>query len=201
MRKSRVPSSAAMDAKSSGPSCPETTVNRLVIPRAVTGMPAAAGTARALVTPGTTVDVDTGGPTGGGLLAAAAQHVGIATLEADDALARPAARSTMRALISSWVSVCACGALPASITSTSGSRSSSSALRGEPVDDDDVGLGEQGPTARGDQAGVAGAAADQGDVSGVPAASVTTQRQRAGVEGRWRWRCAAGRRDVGRRRR
>ena len=55
MRKTSVPSSAAIDGKSSGPSCPETTVKRLVIPRAVTGIPAAAGAASALVIPGTTV--------------------------------------------------------------------------------------------------------------------------------------------------
>ena len=61
IRSTRVPRSRASasqstsDAGESGATCPETTVNSCATPRWVTGTPAAAGTATALVTPGTTV--------------------------------------------------------------------------------------------------------------------------------------------------
>ncbi len=54
-------------------------------------------------------------------------------------------------------------------------------MRREPVDDDDVGLCQQRAPTRGDQAGVARPAADQGDVPDAGAAA-SPERQRADLE-------------------
>ena len=59
------------------------------------------------------------------------------------------------------------GDLPASIDLDVVGEPVEHRVRGEPVDHDDVGLGQQAQTAGGDQGGVTGAAADQGDVSGA----------------------------------
>ena len=80
--------SAAARRTCSAPSWAEATTKEAVIPRCVTGIPAAAGTETAEVTPGTT---STGTPWASaveGLLAAAAEDERVAALEADDALAR-----------------------------------------------------------------------------------------------------------------
>ena len=95
------------------------------MPRWVTGIPAKAGTATALVTPGTTW---TGTPARAQARASSPPRP---KTNGSPPLSRttrcPArARLTIRSLICAWVRLCACGALPASMTSTSGSSSASS---------------------------------------------------------------------------
>ena len=63
---------------------PDTTVKRWLMPRCVSGMPAAPGTATALVTPGMTSTRDAGAVAREHLLAAATEHVGVAALEPHD---------------------------------------------------------------------------------------------------------------------
>ena len=126
MSRTSVPSRRASVAQSGAVSCADRMVTWRAIPRCVTGMPAAAGTASALVTPGTT---STGTP--------AARHASTSSpprpsTNESPPLSRttrwPArARSTRTALISVCVRVCACGDLPASMISTAGSSSASSA--------------------------------------------------------------------------
>ena len=67
-----------------GSSCPVTTVNEVASPRWVTGIPAAAGAAIALVTPGTTSKGTPRGRQGLGLLAPAAEDERVAALQAHD---------------------------------------------------------------------------------------------------------------------
>ncbi len=74
-----------------------------------------------------------------------------------------------RALIASCGSVWLSGALPASITSTSGAKPIEQRSRAEPIDDHNVGLGQQAAAAHGDEVGVARAAADKRDRPGASA--------------------------------
>ena len=129
----RVPGPCASESQSTlapgcdGSRCAETTAKSWVMPRCVTGIPAYAGTATALVTPGTTTN---GTP--------ARTHASASSPPRPNTNGSPplslttrrpaSARSTISALISSCVIVCAPGALPARTISTSGSSSSSSAL-------------------------------------------------------------------------
>jgi len=69
-----------------GPSWADATMNDEVIDRWVTGIPAAAGTEMALVTPRNDVDVDSGLDTCEGFFAAAAKDEGVAALDAHDRL-------------------------------------------------------------------------------------------------------------------
>ena len=68
----------------SGSSWPVTTVTLVDSPRCVTGMPAYAGAAIALVMPGTTSNGDAGGDERLGLLTAAAEHERVTALQAHD---------------------------------------------------------------------------------------------------------------------
>ena len=77
---SRRPVSAADDQ----PSCPFITCTAPTVPRCVSGMPAAAGAANALLTPGMTSTGDAGLPAGEHLLAAPAVHERVAALEPHD---------------------------------------------------------------------------------------------------------------------
>ena len=114
-------SSVRANGSRSPSSCPVTTTKPVASPRCVTGMPAAAGAATALVTPGTT---STGIP--------ASAHARTSSdprprRKGSPPLRRATrsprwARSTISALISSCDRACAFGDLPASMTSTSGSR-------------------------------------------------------------------------------
>ncbi|TWJ27611.1 hypothetical protein JD81_01102 [Micromonospora sagamiensis] len=113
------------DSGWSGARCPETTVNSWATPRWVTGMPATAGTAIELVTPGTTV---TGMPAA---VQASSSSPPRPKTYGSPPLSRttnaPAdARSTRIRLISSWVRDGPYGIFEASTSSTSGCSSSRS---------------------------------------------------------------------------
>ena len=186
-----------------GGRCPETTVNSCATPRWVTGMPAAAGAATALVTPGTTV---TGTP--------AAAHASASSPPRPKTYGSPPlsrttnrpcrARSTRIALISSWARGRAVGDLRRVDQLGVRAQLVEQQAGGEPVGDHDVGRGEQPAALDGDQLRVARAAADQRH----PARAA---RRRSAAGRRWpprRWpaRCSRSRparrpRASGRRRR
>ena len=117
--------STPLSASRPGSRWPETTVKSDATPRWVNGMPATAGPASALVTPGTTV---TGMP--------ARTHASHSSPPRPNTNGSPPlsrttrlparARSTSTSLISSWVRLCRCADLPQSITSTCGGSSVSS---------------------------------------------------------------------------
>ena len=174
-----MPSRRASVAQSGAVSCADRMVSCRDRPRCVTGMPAAAGTASALVTPGTT---STGTP--------AAMHARTSSPPRPSTNGSPplsrttrwpaCARSTSTALISVCVRVCACGDLPASMTSTDGSSSASSA-RGASRSTTTTSASASARRPRVViRPGVARAAADEHDAAG--AGTVSTQGQAAGVE-------------------
>ncbi len=168
IRITRVPRSRASasqrtsEAGESGATCPDTTVNSCATARWVTGMPAAAGAATELVTPGTTV---TGIP-------AAAQASNSSPPRpktyGSPPLSRttraPArARSTRIELISSWARDGPYGILEASTSSTPDRNSSSSrpgTSRSATTTSASV-ISRQPFTVI--SSGIAGAGADQGD--------------------------------------
>ena len=113
------------------------------------------------------------------LLAAAPEHVGVAALEPHDGPAGAGPRSTSRSLIASWARACRPGALPTSTTRTVAGSRSTTAARGQPVDDHDVGRGEQLAGAGGEQAVGARARRRRGRPSRGPVARVRRRRSSA----------------------
>ena len=111
----------------------------------------------------------------------------------------------MRSWLTGWLP----GVLPTSTTSTSAPSASEQAARAEPVGDDDVGSGQQGAAAHGDEVLGAGPAADEGDPADaqrarprrVPRARTPADGQGAAVEGRRGRRRGPRWRGAGRRRR
>ena len=142
------------------PSCADTSANDDVTPRCVTGMPAAAGTDTADVTPGTT---STGTPAA---RQASASSPPRPSTNGSPPLSRTTsrprrARSTMHLVDLVLGEGVVAGRLAAVDHLDVGGQVLEHAARREPVDDDDVGLGEQRAPAHGDQPRVAGTAADQ----------------------------------------
>ena len=166
MRTTSVPPTAAsafqstVDAGSPGATWPDTTVNAWTTPRCVTGMPAAPGTAIALVTPGTTSTGDPGRDAGLHLLHPAAEDVRVAALEPDHDPPGPCV------LDEQPVDLLLRHRPPAGHLGGVDDRHLGGELvqqgqRRQPVGDHHVRLGERGAAAQREQAGVAGAAADQ----------------------------------------
>ena len=197
MSSTRVPSTAASDAQSR-PSCPDAMVTWRARPRWVTGMPAAAGTATALVTPGHDLDGDARGEAGQGLLAAAAEHERVAALEPHDAAAGLGVLDEQPVDLVLGQRVVA-GGLADVDDDDRRVELVQQRARGEPVDEHDVGLGEQPAAAGRDQAGVARAAADQRHAAGRAAGGGAAAARRC--RGRGRSRRAGSSPDAGRRRR
>ena len=100
----------------------------VVTPRWVTGMPAAAGTEMALVTPGTTSTVDAGPMACEHLLAAAAEYVRVAALQ-PHGVSPGRACATSSASISGWGIAWWPGRLPTSTSSAVGACSARASKR------------------------------------------------------------------------
>ena len=132
------------------------------MPRWVTGMPAAAGTATALVTPGTTRTVDPGGSAGQDLLAASAEHERVAALQPDDDLTapRPLDHQLLDPVLAGRVVV-----RELADVDQLGARGEAVEIvgRGQPVVEDDVGIQQRLAGLDGEQPGGARATADQHD--------------------------------------
>ena len=145
-----------------GATCPDTTTISWATPRWLTGTSATAGTAKALVTPGTTV---TGTPASAqARTSSKPRPKTYGSPPLSRTTNRPArACSTSSSLIRSWFIARPYGIFDASMTSTCGRELVEQVAGAEPVGDDDVRAGQQPPPAHGDQLRVAGAAADQRD--------------------------------------
>ena len=170
-------SQSTVDPGSPGGRWALTTATDCVTPRAVTGMPASDGTARAALTPGTT---STGMP-------ASTQAATSSIPRANTCTSPPLSRTTRsprRACSTSSASMSPCrhdgprAALAdldhlGALGQVDGGR--------QPVAHDDVRTRQQAPAADGEQAGVARAAADQGDRA--RARPTAPQRQLAGLQG------------------
>ena len=143
-----------------GSRCAETIATSWVMPRCVSGIPASAGTATALVTPGTTSNGTPAATQASASSPPRPKTYGSPPLSRTTR--RPArACSTIVALICSCVRLCACGALPASTTTTSASSSPSSS-RGASLSTITTSASRQrAAAADGDEPGVPGAAADE----------------------------------------
>ena len=120
-----------------GARCPLTTVTAWLSPRWVTGTPAAAGTASAEETPGTTVQ---GTPASAQATASSPprpNRYGSPPLRRTTRLPARASR-TSSASISAWSALCAPGALPTYTTRAAGRAQRDDLRRDEPVDHDHV---------------------------------------------------------------
>ena len=147
IRSTRVASGAASAAAArtcSAPSCAEATTKDAATPRWVRGMPAAAGTETADVTPGTT---STGTPWARQCRASSPprpEDEGVAALEADDALAEPGVvdEELVDALLADRV---VAGGLPDVDDLDVGAEGAQQPARAQPVGDDDVCRRQEGP--------------------------------------------------------
>ena len=168
IRITSVPGTAARAAQSvcseglPGSSCPVTTVNEVASPRWVTGIPAAAGAAIALVTPGTTSKGTPAAASASASSPAAAEDERVAALQAHDPPAATAVRDERRVDL-----VLGHGGAPGGLARVeqlgAGPAEGQQPLGAEAVVDDDVGALQRVAARRGDQARVAGPGADQVD--------------------------------------
>ena len=122
-------------------------------------------------TPGTTSNVDAGLGERERLLAAAAEDERVAALEAHDVEAAPAER-TSSSLTSSWS--CASRGDPDRVRG----RLADELLGDEPVVDEHVAAADEVEPPRGDQAGVAGAGADERDRHSSDSATSASKKSR-----------------------
>ncbi len=155
------PTSGATSCSPSSPAwCAVTTANERATPRAVTGIPAAAGPAMALDTPGTTSHRHPGRAARRQLLAAPAEHERIAALEPHDlsACAGPATSSSIDLLLRER-------GVPRALAHIHQLRAGPGLVQQLGADQTvvyhDVGPPQQLEPARGDESGIPRAAADE----------------------------------------
>ena len=173
---------SARAGTSESSSWPVTTLKPLASPRCVTGMPAAAGTEMAEVTPETT---STSTP-------CCRQNSASSPPRPRTYGSPPLSRTTRwpcRASSTRIRLISACGTgwwpgvLPTSIDADVGGQFVQEFAGAEAVRDDDVGLAQEPAAADGDEAGVAGSAAHEGHGSGGGAGARPAQRQVTGFQG------------------
>ena len=166
MRMTSVPPARASASQSvsrvplAGSSCPVTIVTLVETPRCVTGMPAYAGAAIALVTPGTTSNGTCAAMHASRLLAAATEHERIAALEPHYRLAfAPVRHEHVVDLL--LVHRGATGRLPNVDPLGRGGREVEERGRRQAVVDDDIGTAQQFFAAACEESRVAGSGADE----------------------------------------